>query len=161
MVPSRGNSSSAQDDPWLATVASRLASDHTAHGALIEEMTRLAARGELERAENTLAALGSDVAEHMRFEEEVLFPVFEQHTGLYAGPTRAMRREHANILGKVDDMAAALHDADTARFTTACGELRGALSDHNRREQHVLYPVLDFVFDPEERANLLRGLRRD
>jgi regulator of cell morphogenesis and NO signaling len=151
MLRSPDTSTSAQ-----ATVTSCLASEHGAFDALMGRVSDLVTHGELLRARQAFAELARKAVRHIRFEEDVLFPVFEQATGMFFGPTTVVRREHGTILARLDALAAALEQADAGAFEKGRRELAALVAGHHRREQHALYPVLDFIFEPEERARILR-----
>lgn len=78
---------------------------------------------------------------HFRAEESVLFPRFEELTGMRSGPTVVMRNEHASIREQLGELAAALraHDANAA---AGHGEaLLILIQQHNLKEETVLYPA--------------------
>lgn len=78
---------------------------------------------------------------HFGAEESVLFPRFEELTGMRNGPTVVMRNEHASIREQLGELAAALraHDANAA---AGQGEaLLILIQQHNLKEETVLYPA--------------------
>jgi iron-sulfur cluster repair protein YtfE (RIC family) len=141
-------------------ITSCLSRDHDSLDALLEEVTCMVADGELERADHTFGELRRDLQHHIRFEEEVLVPLFEERTGRTEGPTAVMRREHQAILDALDTIAAALDRGATEVFHAARGELLAVLTVHNQKEEAVLYPMLDQVIDHGECARLLARFRR-
>jgi regulator of cell morphogenesis and NO signaling len=75
---------------------------------------------------------------HIRWEEEILFPLFEQKTGMYdRGPTVAMRSEHAIIKRHLDAIAQKISSRD---FTTDEDEqlLVNTLVLHTQKEEQFL-----------------------
>jgi uncharacterized protein (DUF2249 family)/hemerythrin superfamily protein len=97
---------------------------------------------------------------HIRFEEEILFPAFEEKTGVppAAGPTAVMRVEHRQIQGLLDAIAAALEGATDALPLRA--RLHRVLGDHNMKEERVLYPATDQTLDEEGRDALVRRIQQ-
>lgn len=79
---------------------------------------------------------------HIVWEEEILFPLFEQKTGMTQGPTFVMRMEHRQI----HELLEALHTKVKAGDPESGNEekaLLEVLSNHNVKEESVLYPGID------------------
>jgi regulator of cell morphogenesis and NO signaling len=95
---------------------------------------------------------------HIRWEEGILFPIWERHTGMTAyGPTAVMRREHRRIEALLTALArgpAALG----SEMQAAEQALLDLLAQHNAKEELVLYPDLDGMADDAERADLFAQL---
>jgi iron-sulfur cluster repair protein YtfE (RIC family) len=78
---------------------------------------------------------------HIRWEEELLFPAFEDNTHLHeTGPTIVMRQEHARIKAVMEQITGVLEAGASARLETAGQELMGTLAVHNRKEEHDPVP---------------------
>lgn len=95
---------------------------------------------------------------HIVWEEELLFPVWEEKTGMIEdGPTPVMRFEHSQIKQLLD----AIHEKvkgqnlDTDQDEQALVNL---LSSHNRKEERALYPAIDNVTSEEERATVFGNM---
>lgn len=100
------------------------------------------------------------VRNHIRVEEEVLFPVFERLSGLHReGPTALLRREHElvrDLLGRIADaLQAPPQPEETRRLLRRLGAL---LEDHARREETLLYAVCDRMLSPSQRDEVVRAL---
>ena len=88
-------------------------------------------------------AFADELLIHFSREEVVLFPDFEQATGMTAGPTQMMRLEHQQmraLLNEIDKAAAARNKdlllglAETLMIT---------MQQHNMKEEQMLYPMMD------------------
>ncbi len=94
---------------------------------------------------------------HIQGEEDVLFPLFEEKTGMHdAGPTFVMRMEHTDIrdfLEKIMNATEARDREETARGTDM---LVNTLADHNMKEEQILYPESDSFLSPGERKDFIR-----
>jgi iron-sulfur cluster repair protein YtfE (RIC family) len=119
------------------------------------------ARGALEQkatAGPALKSFGDGLRQHIRDEEEVLFPVFEERTGMSAtaGPTAVMRMEHRQFEALLIDLAGPF-DGQAAPETIlqAADALSRLLDDHDAKEEGMLYPMMDRAFRPDEKAALL------
>ena len=92
----------------------------------------------------TLAAFDAKVRRHLAMEEEVLFPAFEEATGMHgAGPTVVMRMEHQQMRALLDTMGKA---AETGNIDDVLGHgdtLLMLIQQHNRKEEGMLYPMAD------------------
>jgi hemerythrin-like domain-containing protein len=87
---------------------------------------------------------------HIRIEEEVLFPIFELRAGLPSGgPTSVMRAEHRQIRMYLEEISANL-DLGFGVVREPREALREMLSDHNRKEELVLYRNMDELLTAAE-----------
>jgi regulator of cell morphogenesis and NO signaling len=95
---------------------------------------------------------------HVVWEEEFLFPRFEERTGVSEeGPTAVMRLEHRRIkelLDGIHDLVAA-GKADTDEYEH---ELKDVLLVHNTKEEAVLYPAIDRCVPAEEATELITAM---
>jgi uncharacterized protein (DUF2249 family)/hemerythrin-like domain-containing protein len=95
---------------------------------------------------------------HIKVEEELLFPAFEEKTGMKdAGPTMVMRMEHEEIRDTLSRTLNATEKSDTGAATEATDALVNYLSDHNMKEEHVLYPELDACVNDTERIEAIKS----
>jgi iron-sulfur cluster repair protein YtfE (RIC family) len=97
---------------------------------------------------------------HIVWEEQILFPLFEQKTGMcHAGPTEVMRQEHRLIGQRLE----ALHDKVRRQDPESDAEeqaLLEALEVHNQKEEQVLYPALDRLLNDEEKQAAAEAMIR-
>jgi iron-sulfur cluster repair protein YtfE (RIC family) len=98
---------------------------------------------------------------HLRIEEELLFPVFEARSGMLNGPTDVMRDEHRQVRMALALMRRGLQQTDTATYLDGLRFFASVLPDHNAKEEHILYPTLDSLLRPSERAALVSRLQRE
>jgi regulator of cell morphogenesis and NO signaling len=95
---------------------------------------------------------------HIIWEETILFPLFEEKTGMRdRGPTVVMRAEHREIGRRLEALHAKVRrqDADSGQEEAALVE---ALTVHNHKEENVLYPMLDRLATAEEKAAAFRKM---
>lgn len=96
---------------------------------------------------------------HIVWEEDFLFPRFEERTGAgNGGPTAVMRLEHRRIKGLLD----AIHDRVAAGKTDTDEyerELKDVLMVHNTKEESVLYPGIDGVLSEAEAAEMITAMQ--
>jgi len=80
---------------------------------------------------------------HFQTEETILFPAFEQRSGMVGGPTEVMRTEHAQMRGLLAQMETALKARDKKGFGGAAETLLVLMQQHNMKEENILYPMCD------------------
>ena len=96
---------------------------------------------------------------HIGWEEEHLFPLFEERTGVgQGGPTEVMRREHRRIEGLLEAMRQDLKAGSPPIPDENEDVLLDMLAQHNVKEEQVLYPSIDNLLSEDEVANLFSRL---
>lgn len=104
------------------------------------------------KAKTLFSAFDRGLCRHIRWEEEVLFPPFEERTGMRdTGPTAVMRHEHVLIKGYLERIRKKIASGDLA-VDGVVQEMVGVLSEHNMKEEHVLYPWFDDNLGAQERS---------
>jgi len=140
-------------------VAEALAWDHDRLDELEGKAFRLFAAGDAADARATWADFVFGLRRHIRFEEEILFPVFEEKTGFPSthGPTGVMRVEHREIERLIEAIGRAFAgDGAALRLRS---DLHHVLGEHNMKEERMLYPGTDQCLDPEERDALVTRIQ--
>ncbi len=93
---------------------------------------------------------------HIVWEEEILFPIFDDRSGMRGGgPTAVMRSEHGRIKALLEEIAGRLSGNELAGLAESEEELADILRSHNRKEEAILYPSIDALLSDEERADIL------
>ncbi len=100
-----------------------------------------------ERAWDTAVTVFSDFSKamlgHFKAEESVLFPAFEERTGMRMGPTQVMRGEHAQMRELIEAAEASLLARDASDYSGYAETLLIMMQQHNMKEENVLYPICD------------------
>lgn len=91
---------------------------------------------------------------HFKMEEEVLFPAFEQRTGMSMGPTQVMRMEHVQMRELFDAMADAVKQQDRDEFLGQAETLLVMMQQHNMKEEQMLYHMADQALADETEETL-------
>jgi uncharacterized protein (DUF2249 family) len=138
-----------------------LMTDHRRLDAILAETGALVAAGDFGGAGRQFDAFACGLDRHIGMEEQVLFPVFEQATGITTGgPTEVMRQEHVAIRGFVAAAAAAIRAREAGAFSAAVLSLRDTLGPHNVKEEHILYPMTDNAAGgARERDDIVRRMQ--
>jgi regulator of cell morphogenesis and NO signaling len=146
----------------LREITEALSWDHDRLDALEAAAFEARAEGDLELARRSYRAFAHGLLRHIRFEEELLFRVFEERTGLSpaTGPTAVMRGEHEEIKRRLQAIAAeiglARPQADLESRRRAFHEVMRA---HNDKEEEVLYPAVDRTLSPDESDALVAQIQ--
>ena len=141
----------------MRTILDTLGSDHRHCDELFATAEAAAAQGRWERARDSFGRFLAAMARHFAMEEDVLFPAFEDRTGMRTGPTQVMRMEHAQMRELMDVMAQAAEAGDTQRYLGLSETLNMLMQQHNLKEENMLYPMSDRAL-AEERDGVLDAM---
>ncbi len=115
-------------------------------------------RKDFAQAKEAFVAFRFGLQRHIVWEEDVLFPKWEENSGMAeGGPTQVMRTEHRLIR----DCLEAIHHKVQEQNPDSDQEeqrLLEILKAHNMKEERILYPSIDQVISAEERAELYRAM---
>lgn len=136
-----------------------MADDHRYCDASLAAVDQATAKGDWQRAMSEFASFHDALQGHFAAEELVLFPLFEQQTGSYLGPTQVMRSEHVQMRQLLAAAGSALKVRDADDYMGHSETLLIMLQQHNIKEENVLYPMCD-QYLVEQVAELLPELRR-
>ncbi len=143
----------------MESISSWMQQDHVAIDSIAERATAAAASGDAAGMARDAAQFLSQLERHIEMEERVLFPAFEERTGMTAaGPSVQMREEHDQMRGVFDQMRAAIESKDTAGWQSASHALLEILVPHNQKEEQMMYPMLDDAMGPDA-AQLLAEVK--
>ncbi len=108
------------------------------------------------RAKDFLTQFTLGLRRHLRWEETILFPLFERKTR-QTGLTNTLRGEHEEIRGWLGALGQKVEENDAA-----CDHeekmLVEELGGHNAREEYALYPELDRLLTDEERKTAFEAM---
>ncbi len=79
---------------------------------------------------------------HLQAEEQILFPEFEQATGMTSGPTQVMRMEHEQMRGLLTSLNKSLAEKNREDFLGFSETLMVLMQQHNMKEEMMLYPMM-------------------
>ena len=139
------------------TITDYLQTDHRRLDAIMEGFQGALRDKRWDEASSGFREFVLGLRKHIGIEENILFPVFEEKTGMFdAGPTFVMKMEHKEINELLDRILSSTdkHDFDPA--SEAASILIGILTDHNMKEEHILYPESDAFITDSERAQIIK-----
>lgn len=140
------------------TVSGFFQQDHDRLDALFQAFQTLK-RSNFAKAKETFKEFKVGLQRHIVWEEDLLFPLWEEKTGMSeGGPTFVMRNEHRLIGQHLE----AIHDKVAEQNPDSDQEeaaLLNILGSHNMKEERVLYPSIDQVTSEEERKAVFRNMK--
>jgi regulator of cell morphogenesis and NO signaling len=116
-------------------------------------------RSDFAKAKESFKAFKFGLQRHIVWEEDVLFPLWEEKTGMSeGGPTFVMRAEHRQIGQHLEAIHEKVADQnpDSDQEEQALLDLLGS---HNMKEERVLYPAIDQLTSAEERETVFRNMK--
>lgn len=117
-----------------------------------------ARKGDWAACAATYGKFRTELLAHFSVEEEVLFPAFEQRTGMAGGPTQVMRGEHVQMRDLMQQMADAAQAGDANAYLGHAETLNMLMQQHNMKEENVLYPMTDQAL-AGEREDVLQAMQ--
>jgi iron-sulfur cluster repair protein YtfE (RIC family) len=152
-------SANPQTVPSEPTIAGYLAEDQRRLDALLASCLAAARAADFEVARTVFRHFEAAFLLHMKVEEQVVFPVFEDRTGLQWGPTMTLRGEHRALRHAVAGLQEGLALANLRLVETGASELEKLSPDHEGKEANVFFPMTDRLLGPGERAALVERMR--
>ena len=139
------------------TITALYAEDHDRLDELFKTF-QTSKRSDFAKAKDAFKEFKVGLQRHIVWEEELLFPMWEEKTGMIEdGPTPVMRFEHEQIKKLLE----AIHQKVEQQNLESDQEeqaLLNLLSSHNRKEERALYPAIDNVTNADERATIFSNM---
>ena len=139
------------------TISEFYEQDHDRLDELFKTYQKLK-RSDFAKAKEAFKAFKLGLQRHIVWEEGVLFPLWEEKTGMSeGGPTFVMRAEHRQIGQQLEAIhgKVAEQNPDSDQEEQALLDLLGS---HNIKEERVLYPAIDQLTSAEERETVFLNM---
>ena len=139
------------------TISAFYEQDHDRLDELFKAFQKMK-RSDFPKAKEAFKAFKFGLQRHIVWEEDVLFPLWEEKTGMSeGGPTFVMRAEHRQIGQQLEAIhgKVAEQNPDSDQEEQALLDLLGS---HNMKEERVLYPAIDQLTSAEERETVFRNM---
>ena len=124
----------------MSTIQEYLTNDHRKCDDVFAKMEEQAGSS-LESARALAAKFVVDMEHHFQMEERVMFPEFEQKTGMTQGPTEMMRQEHTQMRSLFAQLVNSIDEKNSDRFFGTSETLMILLQQHNMKEEQMLYSM--------------------
>lgn len=139
----------------MESITAWMQQDHVLIDGILERATAAAQAGDLAALEREATLFLQRLERHIDMEENLLFPAFEERTGMTAaGPSVQMRAEHEQMQAIFLQMRAAVAAKDAAGYRQASQALLEVLVPHNLKEEQMMYPMLDDAMGADASALL-------
>ncbi|MBK8525363.1 MAG: hemerythrin domain-containing protein [Betaproteobacteria bacterium] len=142
----------------MTTIRDFMTEDHRRCDDVFAEVEQAVASGDWNAAAESFGRFHCGVLQHFTTEESLLFPTFEEKTGMYMGPTQVMRGEHVQMRELMAAAAESLAAKDADGYSGNAETLLIMMQQHNMKEENILYPMCDQHLAEESEA-LLPGLQ--
>jgi len=123
----------------LRSVSEYMEADHRRLDAAYARVIDAVGRGDWAKAQRCFDEFSCGLDRHMQAEERVLYPVFEQVTGMTAGPVTVMQREHDLLRELLAAVAEALGQRDEPSLRERAGIAAQVLDLHNTKVVRAIY----------------------
>ena len=140
----------------MSRIREYMAADHRRCDAHFVATEDAVIAGDWESAGAAFRRYGDALDAHLAMEEEVLFPAFEQETGMTGGPTAMMRAEHRELRALLRRVEDALTHRATDAWLGSSEMLRILAQQHDLKEEGVLYPMMDRALAGQQEELLAR-----
>ena len=148
-----------RERPEPRSVTAYLGWDHDRLDAMLVRALDLAKRERWDHARALIADFRTGLFRHIEIEEAILFPAFDEATGMVAGgPTEVMKHDHAVIRECVEGLWIAATMKSPDELDQHHASLLGVLVEHNMKEETILYPTTDRALDHDERHQLVERM---
>ena len=144
----------------MTTISDFLATDHKLCDNLFAAAEADAAQEDWDKTATSFNLFQKTLTHHFTMEEEVMFPAFEDRTGMTQGPTSMMRSEHCQMTDLLNQMAEAVANKDRDAYLGDADTLLILMQQHNMKEEHMLYRMADQALagDVDEVVGRMRAL---
>jgi len=127
----------------MSETSNWLVHDHGKYDALLAECEELAEEGLWEDALRVYRQFLEELKLHMRMEDEILYPLYEEQYGDPRGELTYLQGEHDNIAWLLHELAYVLKRNNTEHFLDSVRPLHKALNRHNANEEELFLNLED------------------
>lgn len=140
----------------MDSVSQFFSADHDRLDGLLAEYRRLKATDHA-AAKRAFKEFLQGLKRHIVWEEDILFPAFEEGGPGEGGPTAVMRSEHRQIKTRLEAVHDKVREADPDS-DDAVASLVELLGAHNMKEERILYPAIDEKIGAEGAAEAKKAM---
>lgn len=126
----------------MLVTLSTLAEHHRRCDALFAAARETAAAGHWSALAGRVVALREALLGHFRHEEERIFPLYEETSGL-EGATEALCAQHDDMRAALWILATLSAEAEPQRYCAELAALQAAFDAHAADEESRMYPVFE------------------
>ncbi len=116
----------------------------------------------INRLSEIAAFMDKDMEIHFKREEEALFPVLGNYIGVETGPINVMLIEHNHCRDLSADFKVKINgyrqDKDYKALADAGNSLSRLLSEHEDKEDHILFNMAQMHLTQDEKQNIMEKI---
>lgn len=131
--------------------------DHLEYETLLYDCQAAVEQEDWRSAQQLFEQLVSHVKVHMRIEEEILYPAYEEAMNVPQGPTHALREEHDEIVRLMRDLSYVLKTNDSDLFLESLLPLERVMLKHHEKEEEIFLPMASHLL-LDRRDEIMRKL---
>lgn len=120
-----------------------MSTDHHRCDEIFAKAEEAISKGDWEQGAAAFQEFHDAMERHFTMEEGVLFPTFEQRTGMTSGPTQVMRMEHMQMRQLFSDMQDSVDQKEQDKYLGLSETLLMVMQQHNTKEEQILYTMAD------------------
>lgn len=136
----------------MTSITQFMSEDHDRLDAIFAEFQKKTAS-----SKDLFSQFETGLRVHIQWEEEYLFPRFEERSGMKdSGPTAVMRIEHRQIKECLEQIGL---NIEQGSIDEASQRLLDVLGGHNYKEEQILYPILDRMLADDEKKAILNQIK--
>ncbi len=143
----------------MISIKDVMTSDHKRCDELFAQAEMYISEDNWQQAEKVAADFIESLLAHFSHEEEILFPAFEEVSGMRHGPTEMMCHEHEQMRAFAIELKVALENKNQDRYLGLSETLLIYMQQHNMKEEQILYTMIDS--DCADMADELTKVIRD
>jgi len=127
----------------MISIKSVMTDDHKKCDEIFSNAELQASKNEWENAQLSIKIFSERLLYHFEHEEKVLFPEFENATGMKHGPTSMMLHEHEQMRELLNEMEQAVNAHNQDRYLGLSETMLICMKQHKIKEEKILYPMID------------------
>ncbi len=127
----------------MENITNHMQDDHRRCDTIFANAEKLISDGNWSEGAKEFQLFQDAMQHHFAMEEDVIFPAFEQKTGMTMGPTQVMRSEHVQMRDIFSDMKEAVQQQNQDDYLGLSETLLIIMQQHNVKEESMLYPMAD------------------
>ncbi|MFK5948045.1 MAG: hemerythrin domain-containing protein [Methylococcales bacterium] len=127
----------------MISIQDVMTADHKRCDALYAKAELYASNNDWDNAQVFASNFIDSLLSHFQHEENILFPAFEEVSGMRHGPTEMMRHEHEQMRALLVELEKALENKNRERYIGLSETLLIYMQQHNMKEEQILYPMID------------------
>ncbi|MHB8482042.1 MAG: hemerythrin domain-containing protein [Nitrospiria bacterium] len=153
-----GDDYSGQEEVLMNEILEFMSKDHDRLDEIFNSFRKIKDQ-DIDKARQLFDELNNGLRRHIVWEEDILFPAFEEQTGMKnIGPTAVMRLEHYEIKEFLDKIHQKLQERNES-IGQIEDEFIRVLSSHNQKEEEILYPRIDRSLNEKDRKAMIDKMK--